>query len=137
MRHCLLLWSFSVIYLLRSNVRIVHLDVVFPSAVMIGFSVCLMHRYSFANALFCSSFKRFWPLALCGFIYLMHIYLRQGYCNVDGQSIARQRLSKHVKTYVTIEVRVFIVRFWTTSSAPINSLRSAPRPFLCSHSINI
>jgi hypothetical protein len=35
---------------------------------------------------------------------------------VDGQSIAKQRLSKHVKTQATIEVRVFIARCWATSS---------------------
>jgi hypothetical protein len=34
------------------------------------------------------------------------------YRNVDGQSIARQRLSKHVITHATIEVRVFIARCW-------------------------
>jgi hypothetical protein len=32
------------------------------------------------------------------------------YSDVDGQSIARQRLSKYVKTHETIEVRVFIAR---------------------------
>jgi hypothetical protein len=43
-------------------------------------------------------------------------------CTVDGQSIAMQRLSKHIKTHATIEVRVFIAHCWATSSAQMNSL---------------
>jgi hypothetical protein len=54
------------------------------------------------------------------------------FCNVDGQSIARQRLSKHVKTHATIEVRVFIPRCWATSSAKMNSpARSHVTCFTC------
>jgi hypothetical protein len=40
----------------------------------------------------------------------------------SAQNIARQRLSKHVKTHARIEVRMFIARCWETSSALINSL---------------
>jgi hypothetical protein len=36
---------------------------------------------------------------------------------MDGQSIARQGLSKHIKTHTKIEVRVFIDRCWATSGA--------------------
>jgi hypothetical protein len=39
---------------------------------------------------------------------------KHGECNVDGQSIATQRLSKHVITHATIEVRVFAARCWVT-----------------------
>jgi hypothetical protein len=56
--------------------------------------------------------------------------------NVDGQSIARQRLCEHVKTHAIIEVRVFIARCWATSSATMNSLRSAPRALLRNDSAN-
>jgi hypothetical protein len=38
--------------------------------------------------------------------------LRREQCNVDGQSIVRQRLSKHVITQATIEVWVFAARCW-------------------------
>jgi hypothetical protein len=54
------------------------------------------------------------------------------YCNVDGQSIAKQRLSKHGITQRTMEVRVFIARCWATSSAPMNSpARNHVTCFLC------
>jgi hypothetical protein len=33
------------------------------------------------------------------------------YYNVDGESIARQRLIKHVEMYETTEVSAFIARF--------------------------
>jgi predicted deacetylase len=43
---------------------------------------------------------------------------------MNDQSIARQRLSKHVKTHATIEIRVFIARCWARSSATMTSLAS-------------
>jgi hypothetical protein len=55
------------------------------------------------------------------------------YCNMDGQSIDRQQLSKHVKMHATIEVWVFISHCWATSSVPMNSLaRNHMTCFLCS-----
>jgi hypothetical protein len=49
-------------------------------------------------------------------------YFPMQYCNMDGQSSARQQLSKDVKTHTTVEVGVFISRCWETSSAPMNLL---------------
>jgi hypothetical protein len=43
--------------------------------------------------------------------------LEEEQCNMDCQSITRQQLSEHVITYATIEIRVFIARFWAKSSA--------------------
>jgi hypothetical protein len=53
------------------------------------------------------------------------------YCNVDGQRIAKQRLSKHVKTHATVEVQMLIANYWATSSVPINSLTR--NQVLCSY----
>jgi hypothetical protein len=55
---------------------------------------------------------------------------------VDGQSIARQRLSKHIITHATIEVRVSIAHCWATSSAIMISLWSVPWLLLCNDSAN-
>jgi hypothetical protein len=54
------------------------------------------------------------------------------YCNVDGQSITRQRLGKHVITQATIEIRMFIARCWATRSAAMNSpARNQVASILC------
>jgi hypothetical protein len=54
---------------------------------------------------------------------------------VYGQSIARQRFSKHVITQATIEVRVFAARCWVTN-ATMGSLLPAPRQLLCNDTVN-
>jgi hypothetical protein len=55
---------------------------------------------------------------------------------VDGRSTAKQRLSKHVTTHPTLEVKVCTARYWATLSTIMNSLRSAPRLLLCNDSVN-
>jgi hypothetical protein len=69
---------------------------------------------------------------------LTTLLYKRKYCNMDGQSTARQRLSKHSKTYVTTEVRVFIARCWATSSAATVAMQrfgkhvaTIERSFLC------
>jgi hypothetical protein len=58
--------------------------------------------------------------AECTHSQLTHVIIK--YFNVDGQSIARQRLSKHVITQAIVEERVFACRCWVTKHQRIRQL---------------